>query len=83
MSDNIITMKSVHDTQKALRAAVQLFTKGRFKESTQIIDAVLALHPNHVFAIQLKGMLVFELGDPQKAAHFFEKALSINPSDGA
>jgi tetratricopeptide (TPR) repeat protein len=52
---------------------------GRYPESLADIAETLKLEPRHFGAIAGRGMVMIELGEPQKAIDAFKEVLAIDP----
>lgn len=61
--------------------ATALYKKGSIEEAIGIYDSILALKPNEVPALYLRGLLYSELDNLDMAMENFNKAISIAPND--
>jgi Flp pilus assembly protein TadD len=62
------------------KLATTLYAMGRFAQSVQAIDKVLALEPRHFGALSGLGLCDMRLGKDQEALAAFERAAAIDPN---
>jgi tetratricopeptide (TPR) repeat protein len=62
------------------KRATTLYVMGRFAESTQDIDKVLALEPRHFGALSGLGQCDLHLGKDREALAAFQRAAAIDPN---
>jgi tetratricopeptide (TPR) repeat protein len=53
---------------------------GRLPQAEQLYRQVLAMQPNHPWAIQLLGMIAHQVGNSQLAIQLIRRAISIEPN---
>ena len=71
------------DPRQRLQAAVALLQQGRLQEAWIPVNAVLAADPDNAFAVQLRGLILAQVGQVAEAADDFARAVALNPSDPA
>ena len=71
------------EAHAALQRAIELFKKGRLRESRSIALSLLKQHPTFSPALQLAGILASELGSYEEAIRHFRRAVELAPSAGA
>ncbi len=64
-----------------LQAAIKLQLGGHFVEADALYDRHLAVHPRDVRALCLRGVLAQQLGLPDAALGFLQKALAFEPDN--
>jgi len=62
------------------KRATLYFLLGRHRESLQDCDEVLKRNPSHFGALSGAGQIHLQLGNPQLALEFFQRALKVNPN---
>jgi tetratricopeptide (TPR) repeat protein len=62
------------------KRATTLYVMGRFADSTQDIDKVLALEPRHFGALSGLGQCDLRLGKDREALAAFQRAATIDPN---
>jgi Flp pilus assembly protein TadD len=62
------------------KRATTLYTMGRFAESAQDIDKVLALEPRHFGALSGLGLCNVRLGKDREALAAFQRAAAVDPN---
>jgi Flp pilus assembly protein TadD len=62
------------------KRATTLYTMGRFAESSQDIDKVLALEPRHFGALSGLGLCDIRLGKDREALVAFQRAAAVDPN---
>ena len=53
----------------------------KYEKSIEIADAILLEKPDHTSSLNLKGLSLLEIGKPESARSYFEKALEIKPDE--
>jgi hypothetical protein len=62
------------------KRATVYYLLGEYQRSLADCDAVIARNPHHYGALAGYGMIYLQLGEPEKALGYFERALAINPN---
>jgi Flp pilus assembly protein TadD len=62
------------------KRATTLYTMGRFEQSVQDIDKVLALEPRHFGALSGLGLCDIRLGKDREALAAFQRAAAVDPN---
>ena len=62
------------------KRATTLYAMGRFEQSTQDIDKVLALEPRHFGALSGLGLCNIRLGKHREALAAFQRAAAVDPN---
>lgn len=65
--------------EQALEMAEQALEDGELDDASVLADQALALAPNDVDALEIKGLALGELGDYEAADAVFEKLLKLEP----
>jgi tetratricopeptide (TPR) repeat protein len=61
--------------------ALEAINQGRYQEAIEYLDGALAIDPNDVNALYLKGTALSSLGMNQEAIEYFDRVLAIDPND--
>jgi tetratricopeptide (TPR) repeat protein len=61
------------------KRATLYYLAGETRKSIADCDQVLKRNPNHFGALSGYGQLYLQLGEPEKALQYFERAYAINP----
>ncbi len=62
------------------KRATVYYLLGEYKKSLADCDEVMKRNPYHFGALSGYGMIWLELGEPEKALAWFERALDVNPN---
>jgi tetratricopeptide (TPR) repeat protein len=62
------------------KRATVYYALGAYEKSLADCDEVVKRNPWHFGALSGYGMIYLQLGDPEKAAAYFERALAVNPN---
>ncbi|MDA0306322.1 MAG: M48 family metalloprotease [Proteobacteria bacterium] len=62
--------------------AIAQYRKPNLAKATELIDGLLAEHPNDPYFWELKGQMNFENGDAKKALPAYQKAVDLLPLNG-
>ena len=66
--------------EQAMQLAGQYQSAGRLQEAEQVLHQVLRVSPNHAHAIQLLGVITYQVGKPALALELMAKAIAIEPN---
>jgi predicted O-linked N-acetylglucosamine transferase (SPINDLY family) len=66
-----------------MQQALQMHHAGRLTEAQTLYQRVLALHPAHLPALQMLGVLMFQTGRQEEGVVLLEKVVDANPIDPA
>jgi tetratricopeptide (TPR) repeat protein len=73
--------ESSANVQEALGAAAACVTRGDFEAALSQLKALLALDPRHELATGMLAGLYAELKMPDRARHYYEQVLRLNPAN--
>lgn len=77
------TLKRYPEADKSLPAryarVIAVYKDGRFSDALTQINALIADYPDDPYFYELKGQILFETGQAEKAVEPYEKALSLLP----
>jgi tetratricopeptide (TPR) repeat protein len=76
-----VARKRQNDPAVLVRLARCYMDLGRHQEPAEILDRVLAEHPNFRLALGVRGELALQLDRPQEAEKYFREALVHDPAD--
>jgi len=62
------------------KRATVYYLMGEYEKSLQDCDEVMKRNPNHFGALSGYGLIHTQLGNPERALDYFERALRINPN---
>jgi tetratricopeptide (TPR) repeat protein len=62
------------------KRATAYYLAGEFERSLADCDEVMKRNPVHFGALSGYGLIFFQLGKPEEALPYFEKALDVNPN---
>ena len=63
------------------QSAFQCHNSGDLRRAKSIYEEILAMHPGHIPALHLLGVVFYQLGDYDSAIGYIRKALSLNPNN--
>jgi tetratricopeptide (TPR) repeat protein len=66
--------------QDAIDLALDHHRAGRLHQAEQLYRQVLAVQPNHPWALQLLGMIAYQAGDPKLAVELIQRAINVDPN---
>jgi len=69
------------EISRLYRQAYDLYVKGKKKESQQICEQILVLHPTHFDALLLSGLLAHQNEDYKKAEALLQNAILAQPKN--
>jgi len=61
--------------------AREYYVKGDYKKADIFFERVLEIKPNHIEALNDRGILLYRLADYDKARNSFEKVLQVDPKN--
>src|ERR1700730_7021545 len=67
---------------EALAVAVQHHQAGRLAAAEQIYRQILAVDPNQPHAIHLLGVIAHQVGRPDVAVEYIERAIQLKGNEG-
>ena len=77
------TLKKFPQSDNSLPAlyarAVATYRSGRFDNAVAQMDALIARYPDNPYFYELKGQILLETGQAEKAVNAYEKAVSLLP----
>ncbi len=56
------------------------YQQGRYEEAIEYFDRVLAIDPNHIGALIIKGLAFDRLARSEEAIEYFDRVLAIDPN---
>jgi tetratricopeptide (TPR) repeat protein len=62
------------------KRATAYYLAGQYEKSLKDCDEVLKRNPYHFGALSGYGQIYLQLGQPERALHYFERALAVNPT---
>ena len=86
-----ITKSNINNNNSAYQSNVGLntlldfareyYVKGDYKKADIFFERVLEIKPNHIEALNDRGILLYRLADYDKARNSFEKVLQVDPKN--
>ena len=76
----VYSTKSFEETE-LMQRAYDLLTEGETEYALQLYDEILKVNPNHIHALNYKGLALTSLGHYDKAIQLYDKVLDIDPND--
>src|SRR3954464_8122613 len=77
--DNSSPMSQV-TIQQAIDLALDHHRAGRLHQAEQLYRQVLAADPENAWALQLLGMIAYQVGNPTLAIQLIQRAIAIDPT---
>jgi protein O-GlcNAc transferase len=71
-------MTASNDLDERIKSAVILHNEGKLDDAKTIYEYVIALNPKHFDALQLLGLLSFQIGEFDRSIELLLKAIEIN-----
>jgi tetratricopeptide (TPR) repeat protein len=69
------------DPRVLLSLAITLRLQGKKDEVCELLDRILADHPDNAVALSYRGKIAFETGEPAKAEAWLRRAIDLNHGD--
>ena len=78
-----LSPQNISTIRANVQQALQLHHAGRLTEAEVLYQRVLALHPAHLPALQMLGVLMFQTGRQEDGVLLLQQVVDANPSDPA
>ena len=76
-----MTEEEKKEIKRLFEEAKQHYNKGEYTEANECYDKVLAIDPNHIGALNNKGLSLSNLGKYKKAIEYYDKVLNIDKNN--
>ena len=74
-----VQSSKLNESMRLLSQSLRLMFDNEYKGALDAIDAAIELSPNLAIAYSRKGAIYYRMGDPQRAAMYWNIALKIDP----
>ena len=72
-------MEAAAEESEVFARASEAWREGRHQAATQLLQAVVEKHPQHVTALNTLAMIALNGGDSAGAVHWLERAVAVEP----
>ena len=72
---------SIDDETNRMERAYDSLNEGEIADALQLYDEILKENPNHIDALNYKGLALASVGHYEEAIQWYDKALTIDPSN--